>query len=105
MGSSRANAHLNWADHGRWIDPADYSQLVDKLAIHPDPELIYVSGMISWRNDIYLGPWFRLGEGVPDHTGVRGMYGFRFLDEHGQSSARSAFLSPGTTPNTGKHSR
>jgi hypothetical protein len=84
MGSSKANAHLDWTKHGRWIDPADYAWLVDKLAVHPDPELIYVSGMITWRNDIYLGSWFRVGEGVPDHRGVRGMYGFRFLDEHGQ---------------------
>jgi hypothetical protein len=83
MGGSRTNAHLNWPQDGRWIDPADYSQLIDKLAIHSDPELIYVSGMISWRNDIYLGPWFRFGEGIPDHPGVRGMYGFRFLDEGG----------------------
>ena len=43
-----------------------------------------MSGMISWRNDIYLGTWYRLGEGVPDHIGGRKMYGFRFLDEHGQ---------------------
>jgi hypothetical protein len=85
MGRSPTNAHLNWAQDARWIDPADYSELIDKLAIHSDPELIYVSGMISWRNDIYLGPWFRLGEGMPDHRGVRGMYGFRFLDEGGKT--------------------
>lgn len=85
MGGSPTNAHVNWTQYGRWIDPADYSELIDKLVIHSDPELIYVSGMISWRNDIFLGPWFRLGEGIPDHRGTRGMYGFRFLDEGGKT--------------------
>jgi hypothetical protein len=84
MGGSPTNAHLNWANEGRWIDAADYDRLIDRLAIHPDPELIYVSGMISWHNEVYLGPWFRLGDGIPDHTGTRGMYGLRFLDEAGR---------------------
>jgi hypothetical protein len=84
MGGSPVNAQLNWTDKGRWIDPADYNRLVDKLVIHQDPEVIFVSGMISWRNDIYLGPCFRLKSGVYDHAGGRGMYGFRFLDEGGK---------------------
>lgn len=84
MGSSPINAQLNWTGKGRWIDPADYDRLVDKLVTHPDPEVIYVSGMISWHNEIYLGPCFRLNSGVPDHAGRRGMYGIRFLDEAGR---------------------
>ena len=53
---------------GRWIDPADYDHLIDKLVIHPDPEVVYVSGMISWHNQIYLGRCVRLDAGVPDHS-------------------------------------
>ena len=84
MGGSPPNAQNDWANRGRWIDPADYDHLVDKLAVHKDPEVIYVSGMISWHNQIYLGRCFRLDAGVPDHSGNRGMYGFRFLNGKGR---------------------
>jgi hypothetical protein len=84
MGNSPVNAHTNWPALGRWIDPADYDRLIDKLVIHPDPEVVYVSGMISWHNQIYLGRCVRLDAGLPDHSGARGMYGFRFLNEAGR---------------------
>lgn len=84
MGNSPVNAHTNWMSDGRWIDPADYDQLVDKLVTHPDPEVVYVSGMISWHNQLYLGRCVRLEAGVSNHSGRRGMYGFRFLDEAGR---------------------
>jgi hypothetical protein len=84
MGPSPASPHLNWAGKGQWIDPADYDHLIDKLVTHPDPEVVYVSGMISWHNQLYLGRCVRLDAGVPDHSGRRGMYGFRFLDHTGR---------------------
>lgn len=84
MGNSPVNAHTNWMSDGRWIDPADYDQLIDKLVMHPDPEVVYVSGMISWHNQLYLGRCVRLEAGVSNHSGRRGMYGFRFLDEAGR---------------------
>lgn len=84
MGNSPVNPQHNWAADGRWIDPADYDRLIDKLVMHPDPEVIYVSGMISWHNQMYLGRCVRLDAGVPDHSGRRGMYGFRFLNEAGR---------------------
>jgi hypothetical protein len=84
MGSSPVNAHLHWASLGRWIDSADYDRLIDKLVTHPDPEVVYVSGMISWHNQIFLGRCIRFDAGVPDHSGRRGMYGFRFFDEAGR---------------------
>jgi hypothetical protein len=83
MGGSPVNPHLNWAGAGKWIDPADYNQLLDKLVTHPDPEVVYVSGMISWHDQLYLGRCVRLDAGVPDHSGRRGMYGFRFLNAKG----------------------
>ena len=46
--------------------------------------MIYVSGMIAWNNQIYVGRCVRLDAGVPDHSGNRGMYGFRFLDAAGR---------------------
>jgi hypothetical protein len=85
MGSSPVDAHLDWPHRGRWIDAADYDRLIDKLVMHPDPEVIYVSGMISWHNQIYLGRCVRLEAGLPDHSGRRGMYGFRFLNVAGAS--------------------
>ena len=85
MGGSPINAQDNWPANGRWIDPADYDHLIDKLVTHPDPEVVYVSGMISWHNQLYLGRCVRLDAGVPDHSGRRGMYGFRFLDAKGRT--------------------
>jgi len=84
MGNSPINPEKNWAAAGRWIDPADYNRLIDKLVTHPDPEVVYVSGMISWHNQMYLGRCMRLGAGVPDHSSKRGMYGFRFLNRAGR---------------------
>ena len=84
MGNSPVDAHKNWPALGRWIDPADYDHLIDKLVIHPDPEVVYVSGMISWHNQIYVGRCVRLDAGLPDHSGRKGMYGFRFLNEAGR---------------------
>jgi hypothetical protein len=84
MGNSPINPEKNWASDGRWIDPADYNRLLDKLVIHPDPDLVYVSGMISWHNQIYLGRCMRLGAGVPNHPHRKGMYGFRFLNQAGR---------------------
>jgi hypothetical protein len=84
MGGSPVSPDNNWADDGRWIDNADYDHLIDKLVQHPDPEIVFVSGMISWHNQIYLGRAVRLGAGVPDHRGNRGMYGFRFVDREGR---------------------
>jgi hypothetical protein len=84
MGGSPVNAQDNWASSGRWIDPADYDQLIDKLVTHPDPAVVYVSGMISWHNQLYLGRCVRLDAGVPDHSGRRGMYGFRFVNATGR---------------------
>lgn len=84
MGNSPINPENSWSSDGRWIDPADYDHLLDKLVMHPDPEVVYVSGMISWHNQFYLGRCVRLDAGVPDHSGRRGMYGFRFRDDAGR---------------------
>jgi hypothetical protein len=84
MGNSPVNPHLNWPGLGRWVDIADYNHLIDKLVMHPDPEVVYVSGMISWHNQCYLGRCVRLDGGVPDLTGRRGMYGFRFVNDAGR---------------------
>ena len=46
MGGSPVSPENNWAADGRWIDNADYDHLIDKLAQHPDPEIVFVSGMI-----------------------------------------------------------
>lgn len=83
MGRSPENAHVEWANRGRWIDSADYDELIDKLVSHPDPEVIFVSGMISWHDQIYLGQWLRSDGGVPDHTATVGMYSFRYVDGTG----------------------
>ncbi|HSE25618.1 MAG TPA: hypothetical protein VLB68_28395, partial [Pyrinomonadaceae bacterium] len=87
MGGSPINAWIgsNWEQRKRWVDPADYNHLIDKLAVTKDPEVIYVSGMIAWNNQIYVGRCFRLSEGVPDHSRQNGMYCFRFVDKNGST--------------------
>jgi len=85
MGNSPRNAHLNWNTKKRWIDAADYDHLVEGLSIHPDPEVIYVSGMISWSDQIYLGPWYRLPQGIPDREDEFGLYALRFIDRQGNA--------------------
>jgi hypothetical protein len=83
MGPSPQNAHLNWGSRGRWIEPAGYDHLIEKLKVHPDPEIIYVSGMIAWNDQAYLGPMYHLKSGIPDREDKFGLYAIRFVDERG----------------------
>ena len=95
----RLMPHKNWPALGRWIDPADYDHLIDQAGDqHPDPEVVYVSGMISWHNQIHVGRCVRLDAGLPDHSAETGMYGFRFLNRGGTArSAKWACRWPGIT--------
>lgn len=64
----------------RWIDPADYHQLLDRLTPYPDPAVMYVSGMISADDQVHLGPFYQFEEGIPDRlpTSQDGLYAVRF---------------------------
>lgn len=85
MAGSGINAHLNWVTFNRkWIDPADYDRLVEKLQKTPDPEVIYVSGMISWDDKLHLGSIQHKGNGTPDRDEIYGAYAVRFLDGKGE---------------------
>lgn len=82
MGPGSLNEHLHWNDRGKWIDTADYERLVEKLKEHPDPEVIYVSGMIDFEDNVFFGPWFRRPAGIPDRIdGDPGQYGLVFVDD------------------------
>jgi hypothetical protein len=76
-GALTGNAH--------WIDAADYSKLIDKLALVPDPAVIYVSGMISADDQAYLGPLYQFDAGVPDRIDAPkdALYALRFVGEAG----------------------
>ena len=87
MGGSPRNAHLSWGTDGRWIDAADYEHLLTKLSLVPDPEVIYVSGMISWHDQMYMGPIYLLPQGTPDREELFGLYAVRFEDKDGQPLA------------------
>ena len=74
----------------RWIDPPDYDHLIDKLSVRPpfghpwiEHEILYVSGIISANEDIYLGEWLHLSNRDVDRNDPYGLYGFRFLTEEG----------------------
>jgi hypothetical protein len=85
MGNSPRNAHLAWSGDARWIDAADYNQLLDKANLTPDPEVIFVSGMIAWNDQMYLGSTYHLPQGIPDSTESFGLYAVRFEDEAGKT--------------------
>ncbi|MEM9555443.1 MAG: hypothetical protein AAGC60_14400 [Acidobacteriota bacterium] len=81
MGRSLSNQLDDWAVNGRWIDLGDWEHLIGSLKEHPDPELIFLGGMIDPADNAYLGPWFRIPFGVPDRVDgdARG-YRARFWD-------------------------
>jgi hypothetical protein len=87
MGGSPLNAHLKWKKKGRWIDAADYDQLITGLELVKDPEIIYVSGMIAWTDQMYLGPVYHLSLGTPDREDRFGLYAVRFVDDRGKTLA------------------
>jgi hypothetical protein len=69
----------------KWIDAADYNQLLDKLTPYPDPAVMYVSGMIAADDQVYLGPLYQFEEGIPDKIGVGrdDLYAVRFVGAEG----------------------
>ncbi|HKQ05654.1 MAG TPA: hypothetical protein VJ464_11015 [Blastocatellia bacterium] len=84
MGLPRSNAQNNWSVRKSWIDRGDYNQLFERLRVNPDPEVIYLSGMISYDDKVYLGPWHHVTEGTPDVIDRQPqVYAFRFLNGHG----------------------
>lgn len=84
MGPSPANAHVKWESKMKWIDPADYDHLVNKLQLKPDPEIIYVSGMISHDDQLLLGSIQHIGMGIPDRDTSYGAYIIRFVGPTGK---------------------
>lgn len=84
MGGSIPNAHLDWVNRRKWIDVADYDHLVNKLQKKPDPEIIYVSGIISWNDQMYLGSVQHIGNGIPDRDTSFGTYAIQLLDPWGK---------------------
>ncbi len=86
MAGSPSNAHTAWVStNKKWIDPADYDQLVTKLQKQPDPDVIYVSGMISWNDQLYFGSIQHIGNGTADRDTSYGTYVIRFLDMSGKA--------------------
>ncbi len=84
-GGSGFSQHLHWGNRGRRIDKEDWEHLVHQLAAHPDPELLYVSGLIDAADNAAFGPWFRIPSGVPDRIqdDIEGIYGLVFYDFNG----------------------
>jgi hypothetical protein len=81
MGRSSGDQIGNWMTNGRWIDVNDWEKLISELWTHPDPEVIFVGGMIDPADNIYIGPWFRMPAGIPDRVdGDPGGYRVRFYD-------------------------
>ena len=85
MGAASPKQLDDWQENGRWIDVGDYELLIDRMRRHPDPEIIYLSGMIAPDDSVHLGPWFRLPAGIPDRVdGDTGGYRARFYDAEGE---------------------
>ena len=69
-----------------WIEAADYDLLIDKLSDTTDPDLIYVSGMISYDNKAAFGNCYRWGTGNADSTPSEGLYAVRFVETKTQKT-------------------
>ena len=106
MAGSTVNAHLDWMGAKRnWIDHADYDRLVEKLQKTPDPEVIYVSGMISWDDKLHLGSIQHIGNGTVDRDDTYGAYAVRFLDGNGKLLKEVGIPVYWSSPDFGKHPR
>ncbi len=99
MGDNPVNAELNWGTRRRWIDAADYDQVVDEL--HAGHALacqhgwvndaVYLTGLIGENDQAYLG-WVLHRSAIPggvapdlrtqagEHPAA---YALRFLDGSG----------------------
>jgi hypothetical protein len=84
MGPSPPNAHARWESKKKWIDHADYDHLVNALQLKPDPEIIYVSGMISHDDQMLFGSIQHIGMGIPDRDTSYGAYVIRFVGPTGK---------------------
>ncbi len=86
MGSSPRADFLSWNTRKRWIDAADYEALIDALSPLPDPDSILLAGAIGYNDQVFLSPFYRVGERVPDRddNDKQGIYRFRFLDRDHQ---------------------
>jgi hypothetical protein len=47
----------------------------------PDPEVLFVSGMVAWNDRMYLGPAYHFAQGIPDSVESFGLYAVRFEDD------------------------
>jgi len=85
MGQSGSRQVDDWMANGRWIDVEDWEHLIRRLKTHPDPEVIFIGGMIDPADNVHLGPWFRMPARIPDRVdGDPGGYRVRFYDADGQ---------------------
>jgi len=83
MGRTKPDQLDNWTANGRWIDTNDWDHLVRRLKTHPDPEIIFVGGMIDPSDNIHLSPFFRIPAGIPDRVDDDpGGYRVRFYDSN-----------------------
>ncbi|MFO0974459.1 MAG: hypothetical protein U1A27_13610 [Phycisphaerae bacterium] len=67
MGNGSMNRRAGAVPTGvQWIDLADYEQLLDKFTESIDPELMLVSGVVTFDNRAQFSPFYRIGTGVAD---------------------------------------
>jgi len=102
MGRSPANVHLNWPVLSRWIDPADYDHLLDKLSTSaPQPliaqpqQYVFISGMLAHNDRAYLGASYRLSRRPRIVDFARNdkddVYALRFVGEKRRQLAQVTF--------------
>lgn len=85
MGAGPPDQLGNWIGHGAWIDTNDWEHLIERMKRHPDPEVIFLGGMIDPADNAFLAPWYRLPAGIPDRVDeAPGGYRARFYDGGGE---------------------
>jgi hypothetical protein len=91
-GGDQHYAETDWAY--RWICPHCYANLTNlsRLKYCPDPEVLFVSGVVFSNDTVNLQPFYHFSEGYADlNPGTVGNYTVRFRDANQQVLSNIGF--------------
>jgi outer membrane protein assembly factor BamB len=91
-GGDQHYPETDWAY--RWICPHCYANLTNlsRLKHCPDPEVLFVSGVVFSNDTVNLQPFYHFSEGYADlNPGTVGNYAIRFLDANQQVLSNIGF--------------
>jgi len=76
----------------RWIENKDYEHLLTRFKEGPDPQILFVGGIVFNNGTVNLFPWYTMPYGTPDLSEENhGDYGLVFLDNQGDILGQIGF--------------